>query len=121
MKLIEEALIEYYGERCPDFAEGCPCCEAWAEFDALITRCKQLEQINADLCRSHGVLNVTGAKLDTKVETLENQLAVMKKALEPFAKDANKAEKLNPNNNIGGFTTARVRDLRKARSALEGK
>ena len=54
VKLIEEALIEYYGERCPDFAEGCPCCEAWAEFDALITR-KELESYKSivkDVCES---------------------------------------------------------------------
>lgn len=43
MKLIEDALIEYYGERCHDFAEGCPCCEAWAEFDALIARVNELK------------------------------------------------------------------------------
>jgi len=33
--LVEEAIIEAFGARCPDFAEGCPCCDAWAEYDAL--------------------------------------------------------------------------------------
>ena len=33
--LIVEAITEYYGERCPDVAIGCPCCEAWIEFDNL--------------------------------------------------------------------------------------
>ena len=31
--LLEEAISEYFGERCPDFEPGCPCCRAWAEFD----------------------------------------------------------------------------------------
>lgn len=51
MKLIEEALIEYYGDRCPDFAEGCPCCEAWAEFDSIINKMRDM-QIQIDLLES---------------------------------------------------------------------
>ena len=33
--LIAEAITEYYGERCPDVAIGCPCCGAWIEFDEM--------------------------------------------------------------------------------------
>lgn len=33
--LIAEALTEYYGDRCPDHAPGCPCCDAWAEYDRM--------------------------------------------------------------------------------------
>lgn len=51
MKLIEEAITEYYGERCPDFAEGCTCCEAWAEFDNIIGKVREL-QIQVDLLES---------------------------------------------------------------------
>ena len=36
-ELIEEALTEWYGPRCPDFADGCPCCLAWAEYDWLLS------------------------------------------------------------------------------------
>lgn len=32
---IAEAITEAYGERCPDFVEGCACCEAWKQYDAL--------------------------------------------------------------------------------------
>jgi len=32
---IEQALTEHWGERCPDTEPGCPCCDAWAEYDAL--------------------------------------------------------------------------------------
>lgn len=35
MKLIEEAITGWFGERCQEALEGCPCCDAWAEYDAL--------------------------------------------------------------------------------------
>lgn len=35
MTKIEEAITNWFGERCADFCEGCFCCEAWAEYDAL--------------------------------------------------------------------------------------
>lgn len=34
--LIEEAIKEWYGERCPDYQECCPCCDAWLQFDNLV-------------------------------------------------------------------------------------
>lgn len=34
-ELIAEAIIGQFGERCPDVAEDCPCCDAWAEYDRL--------------------------------------------------------------------------------------
>ena len=33
--LLAEAITEAFGERCPDFAEGCYCCEAWRLYDDL--------------------------------------------------------------------------------------
>ena len=33
--LLEEAITDHFGERCPDFEPGCPCCRAWAEFDEI--------------------------------------------------------------------------------------
>jgi len=35
---IAEAIIDAFGERCPDFAEGCACCEAWKQYDRLRTK-----------------------------------------------------------------------------------
>ena len=37
-ELIAEAITDYFGERCLDYAEGCPTCEAWAEYDRWNTR-----------------------------------------------------------------------------------
>ena len=35
MKMIEEAIKNYYGERCPDHDADCVVCQAWQEFDEL--------------------------------------------------------------------------------------
>lgn len=34
--LIEQAITEYWGDRCPETEPGCQCCDAWAEYDALV-------------------------------------------------------------------------------------
>ena len=36
MNKIEEAIEGQWGERCPDYEEGCPVCEAWREYDNLV-------------------------------------------------------------------------------------
>ena len=33
--LIEEAITDYWGERCDDYHERCVCCAAWKEYDLL--------------------------------------------------------------------------------------
>jgi hypothetical protein len=30
----EEAMIQYWGEKCPDYDRQCPTCKAWKEFEA---------------------------------------------------------------------------------------
>ena len=42
-KLVEEAVTEYAGERCPDFDSECVVCQTWAEYDRL----KQMEEVLA--------------------------------------------------------------------------
>jgi hypothetical protein len=32
---VEEAIEQYWGERCPDHEEGCPICDAWQAYDML--------------------------------------------------------------------------------------
>ena len=33
--LIEEAITEYYGERCPDYVWECAVCAVWNQYDTL--------------------------------------------------------------------------------------
>jgi hypothetical protein len=32
---VAEAVEFYWGERCPDFEEGCPTCAAWGQYDKM--------------------------------------------------------------------------------------
>lgn len=38
MKMIEEAIKDYYGERCPDYDADCVVCQAWREFDEAMLK-----------------------------------------------------------------------------------
>jgi hypothetical protein len=33
--LIADAITDQYGERCPEYAEGCFTCEAWKQYDYM--------------------------------------------------------------------------------------
>lgn len=35
MNEVEEAMIDYWGERCQEYEEDCSCCQAWKEYDKL--------------------------------------------------------------------------------------
>ena len=37
MKLITEAIEAHWGARCSEREEGCPVCDAWRQYDNLIT------------------------------------------------------------------------------------
>ena len=32
---VHEAVLFYWGERCPDHEDGCPVCEAWEQYDNM--------------------------------------------------------------------------------------
>ena len=42
---IAEAITEAFGERCPEVAEGCPCCDAWAQYDQIADVLKQCDEL----------------------------------------------------------------------------
>lgn len=48
MNKITEAITAHWGERCPDNEPGCPCCDAWAEFDALTGQLNAVLSLIAD-------------------------------------------------------------------------
>ena len=53
MTRIEEAITDYFGPKCPDFEEDCPCCQAWREYEELVVdaggRLEELTNGNSDL------------------------------------------------------------------------
>ena len=38
-------MLEYWGERCEDYEEGCVVCEAWREYDNLVMDNKVANEI----------------------------------------------------------------------------
>lgn len=47
--LIEEAITEYWGERCDTPDQDCPCCRAWQQMDNLVN----LFEMTATLTMDH--------------------------------------------------------------------
>lgn len=45
MNKIEEAITQWWGERCPETFPGCPCCDAWIEYDAMMKREPIIERL----------------------------------------------------------------------------
>ena len=45
MNLIEQAMTAHWGERCDDYEQGCPVCDAWREYDNLVTDNQVLNQM----------------------------------------------------------------------------
>jgi hypothetical protein len=37
MNLVEQALTEHWGEKCDSYERGCPVCDAWREYENLVT------------------------------------------------------------------------------------
>lgn len=44
---IAEAITEQFGERCDEFAAGCACCEAWSQYDDLVSLRAQVDNADA--------------------------------------------------------------------------
>ena len=40
---VHEAVLFYWGERCPDHEDGCPACEAWEQYDNMQERLEKHE------------------------------------------------------------------------------
>jgi hypothetical protein len=36
MNLVEEAITAHWGEKCDDYEQGCPVCDAWREYENLV-------------------------------------------------------------------------------------
>lgn len=45
MNLIEQAITGHWGERCADYEQGCPVCDAWREYENLVTDNQVLNQM----------------------------------------------------------------------------
>jgi len=45
MNLVEEALTEHWGPKCSEYEEGCIVCDAWREYENLVTYGETLKNL----------------------------------------------------------------------------
>lgn len=46
--LIEDAITEYFGERCDEYYFECVCCAAWKQYDTLREMAQEKENKEGD-------------------------------------------------------------------------
>lgn len=87
---IAEAVTEYWGERCPNFAPNCCTCRAWQEVDrltatppatesrvtveAIIERCARIADDYADRLEDEAGARIAAAIRSLKPEQLTSTL-----------------------------------------------
>lgn len=57
MSRLEEAIKDYWGERCDEYEPECPTCKAWHEYDATLNKLNEAQTL-LKTCRA--TLNMAG-------------------------------------------------------------
>jgi hypothetical protein len=60
-------MTAHWGERCDDYEQGCPVCDAWREYDNLLTDIKveaSIRRAVGKLIQEKDVCTVTGKNLN---------------------------------------------------------
>jgi hypothetical protein len=87
---IHEAVQFFWGERCPDYEEGCPTCEAWKQYDAMRSMDLVIREV-ARVALGHGYLHLgeftlgefIGRELDLSDDELARALEYLEKSNAP--------------------------------------
>lgn len=67
MKLIEQAVKDYWGDRCEDFNHECVCCQAWAEIDIYKKAFEKQKEYSSKLLTLYRLVGPIGRKV---IETM---------------------------------------------------
>ena len=78
MKLIKEAITGWFGERCQEAMEGCPCCDAWAEYDALTRLAEAADRMAEAIGVECNEGRTHGAEFRRRYQNLRAALAAAK-------------------------------------------
>ena len=62
MNPIKRAMLEYWGERCPDHEEGCAVCSAWAQYDRTVKYEEILTNLMIAMAKDNDVLRIMTTK-----------------------------------------------------------
>lgn len=79
---IEEAITAHWGPRCSEPYDGCPCCDAWKEYDALIRRAEQAERREAALLASNDADRVALRMLNAERDAIRAEKEKLERMLE---------------------------------------
>jgi len=61
MNVLEVAVTEAFGERCPDYEPECPCCMAWKALDNSERQSKLIDELTIALSESADEIETWGA------------------------------------------------------------
>jgi hypothetical protein len=67
MNLVEEALTGHWGPKCSEYEEGCIVCDAWREYENLLTDIKveaSIRRAVGKLIQEKDICTVTGKNLN---------------------------------------------------------
>lgn len=67
MNLIEEALTGHWGPKCSEYEEGCIVCDAWRQYENLLTDIKveaSIRRAVGKLIQEKDICTVTGKNLN---------------------------------------------------------
>jgi hypothetical protein len=78
MNLVEQALIEHWGERCPEYESGCIACQAWKDYDDLVNH----ELTHAQVRRNLMLEEMTRPPKDPEMQKAILEL-IMRKHVKP--------------------------------------
>ena len=81
MNLVEEAITAHWGEKCDDYEQGCPVCDAWREYENLVAYGETLKKSFTDIPK------------DTQFVAPRSQIKVQKPTLAEWMAWAQQGEK----------------------------
>jgi hypothetical protein len=67
MNLVEEALTGHWGPKCSEYEEGCIVCDAWRQYENLLTDIKveaSIRRAVGKLIQEKDICTVTGKNLN---------------------------------------------------------
>ena len=76
---VYAAIAHVWGERCSDYEPGCPCCDAWAEYDRLGNASAENEKRAKD---GHDVYAAAREEYRKKIAEQADEIEKLRAAIE---------------------------------------
>jgi hypothetical protein len=76
MNLVEQAMTAHWGEKCDSYEQGCPVCDAWREYENLVTYGETLNKENQMTYLTEAQLHKAAQYLETREGGFANAIAL---------------------------------------------